>query len=97
MAWDFPTEPEPEEKLSWMRGVVRDKFIPLETLDLDIEVDCCDAGNVALTAGNPLGDALMRPARVVVGLVLVQDRRQSRDRAGARAGASAPTAAPHSR
>ncbi len=52
---------------------------------LDIEVDCCDAGNFALIAGNPLGDALMRPGRVVVGLVLVQDRRQSRDRAGARA------------
>ena len=35
MAWDFSTEPEFEEKLSWMRGFVRDEFIPLETLDLD--------------------------------------------------------------
>jgi hypothetical protein len=31
MAWDFSTEPEFEEKLSWMRGFVRDEFIPLET------------------------------------------------------------------
>lgn len=35
MAWDFSTQPEFEEKLSWMRGFVRDEFIPLETLDLD--------------------------------------------------------------
>ena len=35
MAWDFSTEPEFEEKLSWMRGFVRDEFILLETLDLD--------------------------------------------------------------
>ncbi len=34
-ARDFSTEPEFEEKLSWMRGFVRDEFIPLETLDLD--------------------------------------------------------------
>jgi acyl-CoA dehydrogenase len=34
-AWDFSTQPEFEEKLSWMRGFVRDEFIPLETLDLD--------------------------------------------------------------
>jgi hypothetical protein len=45
---------------------------------LDIEVDCCDAGNFALIAGNPLGDALMRPGRVVVGLVLDQDGAQMR-------------------
>jgi hypothetical protein len=43
---------------------------------LDIEVDCGDAGNIALPAGNPLGDALMRPARVVVDLVLDQDGAQ---------------------
>lgn len=35
MACDFSTQPEFEEKLSWMRGFVRDEFIPLETLDLD--------------------------------------------------------------
>ena len=35
MAWDFSTQPEFEEKLSWMRGFVRDEFIPLESLDLD--------------------------------------------------------------
>src|ERR1700730_2846111 len=34
MAWDFSTEPEFEEKLAWMRGVVRDEIIPLETLNL---------------------------------------------------------------
>jgi len=43
---------------------------------VDIEVDCSDAGNIALIAGNPLGDALMRPARVVVDLVLDQDGAQ---------------------
>jgi acyl-CoA dehydrogenase len=35
MAWDFATEPEFEEKLAWMRTFVRDRIIPLETLDLD--------------------------------------------------------------
>jgi hypothetical protein len=45
---------------------------------LDIEVDCCDAGSLALIAGNPLGDALMRPGRVVVDLVLDQDGAQMR-------------------
>jgi hypothetical protein len=39
---------------------------------LDIEVGGGDAGNFAVTAGNPLGDALMRPGRVVVNLVLDQ-------------------------
>jgi len=37
---------------------------------LDIEVDCRDAENFAVTAGNLLGDALMRPGRVVGDLVL---------------------------
>jgi len=45
---------------------------------LDIEVDCCDAGNFALIAGNLLGNALMRPGRVVVDLVLDQDGAQMR-------------------
>ena len=36
------------------------------------------AGDFALTAGNPLGDALMRPGRVVVDLVLDQDGAQMR-------------------
>ncbi len=30
MAWDFSTEPEFEEKLEWMRALVRDEIIPLE-------------------------------------------------------------------
>lgn len=37
MAWDFETEPEFEQKLAWMRGLVRDEVLPLETLDLDHE------------------------------------------------------------
>ena len=45
---------------------------------LDIEIDCGDAGDFALTAGNPLGDALMRPGRVVLDLVLDQDGAQMR-------------------
>ena len=32
MAWDFSTEPEFEEKLEWMRGFVRERVWPLETL-----------------------------------------------------------------
>ena len=35
MPWDFSTEPEFEEKLAWMREVVREELIPLETLHLD--------------------------------------------------------------
>ncbi len=34
MAWDFSTEPEFAEQLSWIRQVVRDELIPLETLQL---------------------------------------------------------------
>jgi acyl-CoA dehydrogenase len=34
MAWDFSTEPEFEEKLAWMRALVREEVFPLETLDL---------------------------------------------------------------
>lgn len=30
MAWDFSTEPEFEEKLEWMRTLIRDEIIPLE-------------------------------------------------------------------
>ena len=45
---------------------------------LDIEVDRCDAGSFAPIAGNALGDALVRPGRVVVGLVLDQDGAQMR-------------------
>ena len=45
---------------------------------LAIEVDCGDAGSFAVTAGDPLGDALMRPGRVVVDLVLDQDGAQMR-------------------
>ncbi|HEY5333722.1 MAG TPA: acyl-CoA dehydrogenase family protein [Solirubrobacterales bacterium] len=35
MAWDFSTEPEFEAKLQWMRDLVREEILPLETLDLD--------------------------------------------------------------
>jgi hypothetical protein len=45
---------------------------------LDIEVDCRDPGNLAVTVRNPLGHALMRPGGVVVGLVLDQDGPQMR-------------------
>ncbi len=34
MAWDFSTEPEFAEQLDWMREVVRNELIPLETLQL---------------------------------------------------------------
>ncbi|MGC9961495.1 MAG: acyl-CoA dehydrogenase family protein, partial [Acidimicrobiales bacterium] len=34
MAWDFSTEPEFAEQLAWIRQVVRDELIPLETLQL---------------------------------------------------------------
>src|SRR4051794_40363178 len=37
MAWDFSTEPEFQEKLDWMREVVRDQIWPLETLALDYD------------------------------------------------------------
>jgi acyl-CoA dehydrogenase len=37
MAWDFSTEPEFQEKLDWMREVVRERIWPLETLSLDYE------------------------------------------------------------
>jgi acyl-CoA dehydrogenase len=35
MAWDFSTEPEFEAQLAWMRDLVREEILPLETLDLD--------------------------------------------------------------
>jgi acyl-CoA dehydrogenase len=35
MAWDFQTEPEFQEKLDWMRDVVREEIWPLETLSLE--------------------------------------------------------------
>ena len=37
MAWDFSTDPEFEQKLAWMRQVVREEIYPLETLDLDYD------------------------------------------------------------
>jgi acyl-CoA dehydrogenase len=37
MAWDFSTEPEFQEKLDWMREVVREEVWPLETLSLSYE------------------------------------------------------------
>ncbi|MGH9079646.1 MAG: acyl-CoA dehydrogenase family protein, partial [Acidimicrobiales bacterium] len=37
MAWDFSTEPEFEEQLAWMRQVVADEVIPLETLSLSYD------------------------------------------------------------
>lgn len=44
----------------------------------DIKVDCCDAMDSAFTAGDPLGDALMRPGRAAVDLVLDQNGPQMR-------------------
>jgi acyl-CoA dehydrogenase len=35
MTWDFSTEPDFEAKLQWMRELVRDEILPLETLGLD--------------------------------------------------------------
>jgi acyl-CoA dehydrogenase len=35
MSWDFSTDPEFEDKLSWARTFMRDRVYPLETLDLD--------------------------------------------------------------
>src|SRR3954469_9878658 len=37
MAWDFSTEPAFQEKLDWMREVVREEIWPLETLALEYE------------------------------------------------------------
>ena len=37
MAWDFSTEPEFEAKLEWMRELVREEIVPIETLDLSYE------------------------------------------------------------
>src|SRR6266516_1404651 len=37
MACDFSTEPEFQEHLDWMRGVVREEIWPLETLSLELE------------------------------------------------------------
>jgi len=45
---------------------------------LDIEVDCRSAGSVAVTAGKSLGNALMRPGRIVVDLILDQHGAQVR-------------------
>jgi hypothetical protein len=45
---------------------------------LDIEVDCCSAGSVTVTAGNSLGNALMRPGHTAVDLILDQDGAQVR-------------------
>ncbi len=35
MAWDFSTDPEFEAQLAWMRDLVREEVLPLETLGLD--------------------------------------------------------------
>jgi len=35
MTWSFSTEPEFEQKLEWMRDLVRTEVLPLETLDID--------------------------------------------------------------
>ena len=37
MAWDFSTEPEFEGRLEWMRRLVTEEILPLETLTLDFE------------------------------------------------------------
>ena len=45
---------------------------------MNIEGGCRAAENFVLTARNPLGDALMRPGRVVVDVVFDQDGAQIR-------------------
>lgn len=35
MAWDFSTEPDFEAQLTWVRELVENEILPLETLDLD--------------------------------------------------------------
>ena len=35
MAWDFSTEPAFEEKLAWVRDLLRAEIYPLETLEID--------------------------------------------------------------
>ena len=42
----------------------------------DIEVGCGVGGSFALAAGSPLGNALVRPGRVVMHLVFRQDAAQ---------------------
>src|SRR5690625_3439268 len=37
MSWDFSTEPEFEEKLTWMRAFVREEIMPLEVAGLSTE------------------------------------------------------------
>lgn len=35
MTWDFSTEPEWEQELDWIRELMREEILPLESLDLD--------------------------------------------------------------
>lgn len=39
MAWDFSTEPEFQEHLDWMRTLLDDEILPLETLAYDVTDD----------------------------------------------------------
>jgi hypothetical protein len=73
-----PPDPVPLENRIWLLACGQPAQYGFSMDPLDIEIDCPDARNFALTAGNPLGDALMRPGRVVVHLVLDQDRAQVR-------------------
>jgi acyl-CoA dehydrogenase len=43
MSWDFSTEPEFEEKLTWMREFVREEIWPIETIGEDISQAQLDA------------------------------------------------------
>ncbi len=74
MAWDFSTEPEFEEKLSWMRGFVRDEFIPLETLDLDAAAFSRATGVALAPLTTPSALQMMRyrplPSRLIAGRVM---------------------------
>ncbi|MHB1836124.1 MAG: acyl-CoA dehydrogenase family protein, partial [Solirubrobacteraceae bacterium] len=36
MTWDFCTEPEFERKLEWMRDLMREQILPLETLRVEL-------------------------------------------------------------
>ena len=42
MAWDFSTEPEFEDHLSWMRAFVREEIWPIETIEHELDQQALD-------------------------------------------------------
>ena len=69
MPWDFSTEPEFQRKLDWMRGFVRERIWPLETLIDELGWDGLtraitplqDAGQGAGPVGRPSRPRARRP------------------------------------